>query len=249
MISVLIPTRNRPDLLKQCVESLLVALDGIKVSNLVVWDNGDDDETKIVTGLNRMKRLSTGQNESYSRSMNLSSQQAKGDLLLLNNDVFLTPGCINSMVRALKEGCEVVGAKLLYPQGTVQHYGVGFSRDYMPFHIGRYEAADSPWCSIDRVVAATTFACVLIKRTLWETLGGLDEEYFYSFEDIDFCLRAREIGAVVGIVHDAMAVHLEAQTQGRSDNDARNWEVFAKKWLNTGRIYAALGVWPQWIRE
>lgn len=249
MTTAIIVTKGRPDLLRQCLVSLSASLNGSQPPKVVVWDNEGDAETKAICREFVVKRFGGGANESFSAANNLAAQGTKGDLLLLNNDVFLQPGCISAMQRARREGANIVGAKLLYPQGVVQHYGIGFSRDYMPFHIGRGEAPDSPWCSQDRVVAATTFAAVLIERALWDSLGGLDEEYIYSYEDIDYCLRAREVGAVVGVACDAVAIHLESQTVGRSDNDVRNWGIFAKKWLDTGRLYAALGVWPQWIRR
>jgi len=245
--STVILTKDRPDLLRECLHSLTLSMNGVQPPKVVVWDNGGDPETRNLCREFRTKRLSSGANESFSAANNEAAKKTKGDLLLLNNDVQLQPGCLQAMERARKEGANIVGAKLLYPNGAVQHYGIGFSRDYMPFHIGRYEAPDSSWCSEDRVVVATTFACVLIERDLWDTLGGLDEEYHYSYEDVDFCLRAREVGATVGVVHDAVAIHQESQTVGRSDNNVRNWGIFVKKWISTGRMYAALGVWPQWI--
>ena len=247
---VIILTRDRPDLLRECLRHLQTSVNGGPKPPVFVWDNGADEETPAICAEFGARRLGgDGTNISFSAANNAAARGFKGDLLLLNNDVFVRPGCLEALIAERKAGCDIVGTKLLYPNGTIQHYGIGFSRDYQPFHVSRGAAPHDWFIRENRVCPAVTFACVMISRKTWDDLGGLDEEYFYSYEDIDFCLRARETGAIVGVSAAAQAVHLESQTEGRSANDGVNWVTFHRKWVANGRLYAALGVWPFWISD
>lgn len=244
---VAIVTRDRPDLLYRCLEHLTAAM-GDKRAPIIVWNNGTDEKTPILCAEYGVKMLGgDGENTSFSKANNECAKQFKGDVLLVNNDVYLTPGAIDALIAERQNGCDIVGAKLLYPNGRVQHFGVGFSRDWQPFHLGRHEPSDSEWCSEPHVVRAVTFALALINRLAWDRLEGLDEQYFFGYEDIDFCLRAGLSGDVIGVTPDAVAVHLESQSEGRSSHDARNWNVFKSGWVDGGHIHPALGVWPAYI--
>lgn len=244
---VAIVTRDRPDLLRRCLEHLIAAM-GAGRAPIIVWDNGTDKETPAICRQFRAKRLSaSGKNLSFSAANNAAVAEFSGDILLVNNDVFVEPGAIDALLAERARGCDIIGAKLLYPNGRVQHFGVGFSRDWQPFHLARFDPPDSGWCAEPRVVPAVTFALAMISRQVWNGLSGLDEEYFFGYEDIDFCLRGRMSGAMIGVTPDAVAMHLESQTEGRSSHDARNWARFKSAWIDSGYLYAALGVYPPYL--
>lgn len=245
---VIVVTRDRPDLLRECLRRLAASLNGGPRPALVVYDNGSDPETPAICAEYGAERLGgTGENVSFARANNEAARRFRGDVLLLNNDVEVFPGCLEALVAGRRAGCDLVGAKLLYPDGTIQHFGIGFSRDYQSFHLGRGQPATEPWMAENRVVAAATGACLLIRRRCWDELGGLDEGYVFGWEDVDFCLRAREQGYICGVVHEAVAVHHESQTAGRSSFDSANWQRYQESWVRTGRVHAALGVWPMFL--
>ena len=139
---------------------------------------------------------------------------------------------------------DIAGAKLLYPDGTIQHYGKWFTLDFHPFHVLRWQPADDPLAQQIRSFPDVTFACVAIRKVVWDDLKGLDEEYLNGYEDDDFCLRAKERGADVGLHPKMLATHLEAQTTGiDTANKAAQYERFKKIWVETGRIQWPLGVY------
>lgn len=244
---VCIVTRDRPDLLYRCLEHLIAAM-GDKRAPIVVWNNGTDEKTPILCAEYGVKMLGgNGENTSFSKANNECAKQFKGDVLLLNNDVFLDKGAIAAMIAERQNGCDIVGAKLLYPNGTIQHYGVGFSRDWNPMHLARGWPAGYEWATEPHVVPAVTFALALINRRTWDRLEGLDERYFFGYEDTDCCLRAKLSGEVIGVIPNAVATHLESQTEGRSSHDAGNWLLFKRAWIDSGQLYDALGVYPAYL--
>lgn len=247
---IAIVTRDRPELLRECFRHLRESVNGGPKPPIWVFNNGSDPETPALCREYGAKALSRpGENVGFAEANNLLAAEFKGDVLLCNNDVFPMAGCLEALARERAKGCDIVGAKLLYPDGRVQHFGVGFTRDYWPLHTGRFEPQDSEWASEPRVVPAVTGALMLIARDMWERLGGFDTAFYFGSEDIDFCLRAREAGSICGVVPDAVAIHLESQTAGRSAHDARNAAVYKAKWIDSGRIYQALGVWPSFLQQ
>lgn len=168
-------------------------------------------------------------------------------LLLLNNDLILQPGFWAGLQEAIDLGYEVIGAKLLYPNGTIQHYGKFLTLDMVPFHVLRYQPADHSQAQQVRPFPDVTFACVAIKREIWEDLGGLDEGYQNGYEDDEFCFAARERGAQIGVHPGVLAIHLEAQTSGiDTANKAKQFERFHQKWIESGRCQWVLGVFQGW---
>ena len=235
VISVIIPTKNRLGLLQQCVASLQQHLKA--AHEIVVVDNGNDGSADWARaqGLKAVVQSPL----TFAQACNLGAQTAWGDwLLLCNNDII-----VQSRIKVpTAEG--IYGYRLLYPNGLIQHAGVGFDLKGNPYHLWHLAPAATPEAMSGCVVAAVTFAFAFISRRLWDRLGGLDTAYINSYEDTDFCLRAREIGCQIFYRHDAEVTHLTGQTEGRHDNVAASWAVFRQRWVDTGRIYRALGMWP-----
>ena len=138
-------------------------------------------------------------------------------ICLLNDDVRpRDPTWLAAMVGHLADpAVGVVGARLLYPDGSVQHAGVALRPDGGAVHAHRFLPGADPRARLSREVAAVTGACLLTRRALWDRLGGLDEAYPSACNDIDYCLRAREQGQGVVLAAEAVLTHLESRSFGR----------------------------------
>lgn len=197
-----------------------------------------------------------GRNTSYAEGHNLAVDALRGAgllspwLLLLNDDVDdVRPDFLACLVQAAEEQqLGVCGSILLEEYGEiVNHAGTAVWPDCATDHIGRGDVLER-WYKQGRVALtpAVTFAAVLVRTTLWDELCGLSESYFYGWEDTDFCLRALEHGAKVGVARDAVATHGECGTRPRgSSRDAQNFKVFRDSWL--GRLGPLLDTLPSHV--
>ncbi len=148
-------------------------------------------------------------------------------LLLLNDDVApIDDGWLGAMVAQLDDpSVGIVGARLLYGNGTVQHAGVVVGLAHLCEHNDRFRDADDPGpfgaVLLDRDVSAVTGACMLIRRSLWQQLGGFDPAFAIALNDVDLCLRARQAGVRVVYAAQAVLHHYESLSLGRHYAGAR----------------------------
>ncbi|MDE2005641.1 MAG: glycosyltransferase family 2 protein [Rhodospirillales bacterium] len=162
----------------------------------------------------------------FAAACNAGAAIARGALLgLLNDDVTpREPGWLAAMAGHLRDPATgIVGARLLYPDGAIQHDGVTLCADGTGRHLNRFRSRRE--AGPTREVAAVTGACLLTPRALWRRLGGLDESYASAFNDLDYCLRAREAGARVVLCAEAVLTHAESRSfrrHYRPDEAARN---------------------------
>ncbi len=182
--------------------------------------------------------LTEGRNLSFARANNWAlSEMAAERVLLLNNDALLEGGCLEAL---LGHDAAVVGSLILHPDGSVEHAGVRVPTTETdgPYHLGRGDAPDR-WIGRCEATQATTFAAAVVRRRAYLDAGGMDEEYWYGFEDVDLCLRIRERGGEVITCRDARVVHEEKTTRG-DEFDEQNFERFRRIWLSSGRAAAVL---------
>ena len=226
-VSVIIPTRNGLALLQPCIESLVTRTDYPQFEVIVVDNQSDDPATlAYLTEITRsygVKVLRYDHPFNYSAINNLAVSKASGELMcLLNNDTeVISCDWLSEMVsHVLRSGVGVVGAKLYYSDGTIQHggdaVGPGGCADH--FHSGL--AADAPGYQRRAVCAqelsAVTAACLLTHRSLFLTLGGLDEINLpIAFNDVDYCLRVGEAGLRVVWTPFAELYHHESVSRGK----------------------------------
>ena len=242
-ISVVIPTRGKADLLEPCLKALT---DGTSAElEILVVEQGEECQEALAEKFPEVIWLDGEDGMSFSDLNNLGVKHATAPyLLLLNNDCFVSKGCVDKMAKVLEEREEVgvVGAKLLFSIGTIQHIGVVFDHRGVPYHYGYNKADDGTFGPANRSddVDAVTFACAMIRRSVWDEIDGMDPAYFFNFEDIDFCLQAREKGHKVHFCHSAVAVHDEGSSGDiktpRDRGISRNLKVFAAKWIESGRL-------------
>jgi GT2 family glycosyltransferase len=225
-VSILIPTKDRGALLQACADSLgLLQYKG--EVELIVIDNGTT-EPQACAILDRLA-ASTGARIlkapgpfNFSALNNLAASQASGELLcLLNNDVEAIEGdWLEAMVRhATTDGVGAIGAQLLYPDCSIQHAGVVIGLGEAAGHVEKGRSSKERgffgWHGVTREVSAVTAACLLVRRDLYLSVGGLDERRFpVAFNDVDFCLRLKALGYRNLVVAEAQLIHHESVSRG-----------------------------------
>jgi GT2 family glycosyltransferase len=230
MVSIIIPTRDQASALKKCVHSILEKTD-YPAYELIVLDNQsyDSEALEFLAGLEkrdgvRVERIDEAFN--YSRLNNRGVELSRGSFVaLLNNDVeVLHADWLSEMVsRAMQPKVAMVGARLWYPNETIQHGGVilGAGGIASHAHVGlrRDEPGYFARAHLAQDVSAVTTACALVRRELYLQVGGFDENLAVTFNDVDFCLRLREAGYRILWTPYAELIHHESASRG-FDNSA-----------------------------
>ncbi|QEM69759.1 glycosyltransferase [Geobacter sp. FeAm09] len=254
-VSIVIPLYNQAHLTKACVEAVRATAGDPGRYELILVDNGSRDWTgEYVKSLGaEVTVITNGDNLGFARACNQGAQAARGAyLLFLNNDTKPQAGWLDALLAGADEdGADIVGGKLLYPNGRVQHAGVAFNRNGIGYHIFRNFPADAPAVNKKRSMQCVTAACLLVSRQLFLELGGFDEHFRNGFEDVDFCLRAGQAGKKVLYTPHALVIHHEEQSEGRKQFDAQNMQRYLARWQGKVRsddeaIYSAEGFSVQW---
>jgi len=228
LISIIIPTRDRVNLLKRCIESIESKTTYENYEIVIVDNNSTDRETLRYLDRSKHKVLRFNESYNFSRINNFAVKHAKGEhLLFLNNDTeIIEPAWLEAMLEHSQHPeVGVVGALLLYPrnhstsrEGTIQHAGIIFGICGVSGHAFRnLPMKDVNYFDLHRVTrncSAVTFACAMMRRNLFEQLGGLDESMPVSYNDIDLCLRIRERGYLIVFTPYALLYHHELATRG-----------------------------------
>jgi len=254
-VSIIIPLYNQAQLTKACVEAVRATAGTPEHYELILVDNGSWDWTReYVKSLgDSVTVVTNSDNLGFAKACNQGAQVAKGRyLLFLNNDTVPRAGWLEALLAgADADGADIVGAKLLYPNGRVQHAGVAFNKNGIGYHIFRNFPADAAAVNKKRFMQCVTAACLLVSRELFIELGGFDEHFHNGFEDVDFCLRGGQSGRKVLYTPHAVVVHHEEQSEGRKRFDARNMQRYLARWQGKVRcddeeLYAAEGYSVQW---
>ena len=221
LVSIIIPTNDQFALLERCVSSLLEKTEYPNYEILLV-DNDSTDSAACTwldglaaLGDPRIRVLRYPQPFNYAAMNNLAAQEARGDyLLLLNNDTAIVHGnWLDAMLNhAQRPEVGVVGAKLLYPNGQVQHAGLLLGLHGMAGYPFSGSEADAPGymhrLEIDQNYSAVSAACLMVRRSLYKELGGMDAEAFPLIcGDMDLCLRARAAGYLTVWTPHAVLLH------------------------------------------
>lgn len=227
MVSVLIPNKDHAEDLARCVESICRNAGWEDLEILILENNSQERETfalydRLQREDTRCRVLTYEGGFNFSAINNFGAQAARGEyLLLLNNDVELeTPDFVREMLSyAQRPDVGAVGAKLFYPDGTVQHAGVfiGIGGSAGHNHKGhpRNSAGDMYRLATTQNLCAVTGACLMVKSELYARFGGLDAENFaVAYNDVDFCLRLWQAGYLNVMTPFAQATHYESKSRG-----------------------------------
>lgn len=232
LISILIPTAGRAGRIHRCIESIR-ARSTYSNYELLVIDNGELPEA--VEGALMaadVRRLTLLQPFNFAANLNAAAQRAAGPWLLFLNDdtLVITPGWLESLLHVARQpAVGAAGAKLLFPDGRLQHAGVALV-DGNPGHPWYGTAADSAPPAPRRWLAVTG-ACLMTPRPLFLSCGGFDERFSLNYNDVDYCLRLHELGWRIICTPHAELIHHEAMDRpGRST--VRPWELalFKRLW-------------------
>ena len=233
LVSILIPNKDHTDDLDVCLNSFFERADYQNYEFIIIENNSVLPETfayyeKIEKEHDNVKVVYWEAGFNYSAINNFGFKFAKGDyIMLLNNDVeLITPDIFQSMLGfCMRPEVGIVGAKLLYNDHTVQHAGVLVGAGGLADHVFKGIHEDDPGymgrAISSQDVSAVTAACLLVKRSVYEEVGGLEEEFQVAFNDVDFCLKVRKAGYLVVYDADVKLFHYESKSRGMEDTTDR----------------------------
>jgi GT2 family glycosyltransferase len=229
LVSVIIPTRDRAELLAVALDGVLSATDYPAIEILVIDNDSREDATcALLRGYaseSRLRVLPVSGPFNFSDLSNKGAAQARGEVLVfLNNDIeVLEPGWLTELVSiAGEDDVGAVGAKLLYPDGTLQHGGIVLGIGGIAGHSHLGIAGDAPGyfarMQLTQEVSAVTGACLAIRSTVFDAIGGFDAQCLaVAFNDVDLCLRLRAAGYRNIWTPFARLTHHESKSRGLED--------------------------------
>lgn len=234
-LTVVIPSFGLAALLQACLTQLEVSIANARLGRfaIVVTDNGSDipysDEQ---FHCDHLRIVRTDRRVSFARACNLGAAEQPADhYLFLNNDILLHPGALDDMMHLIaKPNVGICGARLVYPDETIQHCGIRMTADD---RAARHEFHGRTSRSVSRTVRsfqAVTGAALLIRGDLYIRLGGFDEMYPFGYEDTDLCLRARLTGCRVTCSQAFDSIHFESTSNKDPLRHAASRKVFMHRW-------------------
>ena len=226
LVSIIVPTRDRLDLLARCAEGVLHGTDYDPLE-LIIVDNGSVEPETLahfeeLKADPRVRILPAPGPFNFSALMNGAVAEARGEIiLLLNNDIsMIRSDWLSEMVsHAVQPNVGAVGARLLYPDGTIQHAGVVLGTGGVAGHLhvgapGEYSGYQGH-LKLARNVSAVTAACLAMRRSVWEEVGGMDAEHLtVAFNDVDLCLKIRAADYEIVWTPFAELYHHESASRG-----------------------------------
>lgn len=226
LVSIIIPTRDRADLLRVCLDGVLRRT-RYPALEVLIADNGstEPDALKLLGEVKadpRVRVLSLPGPFNFAHITNSAVSEARGDvLLLLNNDIeVINEDWLREMVsHAVRPDVGAVGARLLYPNGRLQHGGIVLGVGGVAGHllVGTHRDDYGPFgvLGLLRSVSAVTAACLALRRDVWKQVGGMDEvNLSVAFNDVDLCLKIRKLGLRVVCTPFAELYHHESASRG-----------------------------------
>ena len=228
MVSILIPNKDQKESLQKCLQSIWEKTEYENYEILIVENNSTKEETfayyKEIDKKNRVRVLYWDREFNYSAINNFAAREAKGEyLLLLNNDTeVITKGWIKELLsNCARKEVGMVGAKLYFPDNTIQSagtiIGLGGLADHAFVNMSRKRAGYMHRASIQMNLSGVTAACAMVKRSVYEEVGGLEEKLSVAFNDVDLGLKIVTAGYL--IVYDPFVelYHYESRSRGVDD--------------------------------
>ena len=253
-VSFIIPLFNNLALTRACVASLQATLPAGLTHEIILVDDGSTDATRawLSTLAPPFRVVLNDRNLGYAAANNRAIAIARGDVLaLLNNDLVFLPRWLEPMLgahRSLADRAGLIGnIQLDAGTGAIDHTGIIINQQGKPVHDRALPARRSRLLSSVRPVPALTGACVLVKRALWQQLGGFDEGYVNGGEDVDLCFRARAVGRTNAVALRSVVRHHISASVGRKLHDEENSYRLARRWQQ--ELVTDPGALREWCRE
>lgn len=249
LISIIIPNKDHIEDLKKCMDSIDEKSTYRNYEFVIVENNSTEEETfvyyKQIEKRENVQVIYYEGGFNFSKINNFGVQYAKGEyLLLLNNDTeIIAPECLEELLGyCMRDDVGIVGAKLCYPDDTIQHAGVVIGFGGMAGHAfiesSRYDIGYMGRIMCAQDYSAVTAACMMTKKSVFERVDGLTEKLVVAFNDIDYCLKVRGMNKLVVYNPYAELYHYESKSRGLEDTPERierfNGEValFTERWEN-----------------
>lgn len=247
LVSIVIPNKDHIDDLKKCMQAIDTRSTYRNYEYIIVENNSEKQETfayyKELEHKENVTVLYWPEEFNYSSINNFGVAHAKGEyILLLNNDTeMINDDCLEQMLGyCQREDVGIVGARLYYDDNTIQHAGVivGFGgiagHAFVTLHEdeGLYQSRTKVACDY----SAVTAACMMVKKSVFDAVGGLEPKFRVAFNDVDFCMKVRQTGKLVVYVPQAMLYHYESKSRGLEDTPEKQarfsgeMELFLKRW-------------------
>jgi GT2 family glycosyltransferase len=257
-VTVIVPTRDHGDDVDRCLASIF-AHASYPQFEVVIVDNGSTERASLATferwagAEKRVRILRHAVPFNFAEINNYAAAQTAGRyLLFLNNDTeVITADWMEAMVeQAQRPSIGAVGAKLLFPDGTVQHAGVVTGIGGVAGHGHKYaDGSTGGYFNVVRTAnnySAVTGACLMVRRDAFERAGGFDERLAIAFNDVDFCLRLRAFGLYNIYLAHVVLYHYESKSRGADDEGAKRARFHGERDRMRERWGAALACDPHY---
>lgn len=233
--SIIIPVVNNLKHNRECLESLF-AHTADPAHEIVVVDNGSTDGSReyFQSLGDKIRLVSNEGRRTFAQSCNQGAREARGQyLVFLNNDTRVTENWLAPMLACFQHDPQIglVANKQLFPgDGTVSHVGGAFTPFGSPEHLYQYFDPNLPFLNCDRELQWVTACCIAIQNSLFHEVGGFDEGFQNSFEDVDLCFKVRSKGLKNFYCARSVIYHYGQATVGRGDHEDSNRKRFFQRW-------------------
>lgn len=243
-LSIIIPVKDQIQYLDKCLASLQ-KVEGVNFEVIISNDGSGPEVVQYLEQFPQLNVIHSSQSEGFITACHKGVQRSVGKyLLFLNSDTeLIEPLSFRKMLDCFEynKNIGVVGAKLLYPNNTVQHFGLVWDSkqmNYVHFAIGKDK--NDPIVCTSQPFDVISGACFMVSRELWNKIGGFDKIYSPGyFEDTNFCLVVKELGYTNICCSEAVLYHAQSKsfTGGPTkDHFSRNHEIFKSRWIRTGKV-------------
>jgi GT2 family glycosyltransferase len=232
--SVVVPVHGHAGITRQCIDLLLDGPQPRASWELIVVDDASADSTPdlLASYGGRLRVVRSDESRGFAAACNRGAEDASGRyLVFLNNDTEPGDGWLDALVAYADAhlNAAVVGSKLLYANGTVQHAGIVITQERFPRHVYAGFPADHPAVGRSRRFRCVTAAATLFRSEPYADAGGFDTVFHNAYEDVDLCLRLGTSGHEVHYCADSVLTHLETATRDFSDYE-QNHRLYLERW-------------------
>ncbi|MFB0524839.1 MAG: glycosyltransferase, partial [Phycisphaerae bacterium] len=240
-VSIVIPVFNNVEYTKRCLKALIENTPNSRYEVIIV-DNGSTDGTKeflkCLSG--SVKIISNCENLGFAKACNQGAAAADGNyLVFLNSDTKVQPGWLEQLLEVLENDSEVgaVGSKLLYPDGSIQHAGVAIlhvegKNSLLPKHVFMRQPSDHIFVNVPMLFQVVTAACIVIRKSDFESVDGFDESYWNGYEDVDLCFKLTKAGKKIVYQPKSVVLHYESRSskEERYKRIQQNDRLLQERW-------------------
>jgi len=249
-VNIVVPTYNGKKFLDPLWKCLRENISDKINWKLTLVDDGSIDGTdRWAEKYPEINYIKNEANVGFAKSCNRGAKSLEAEyILFLNNDTEPQKGFLEYMLKIAEDNYPkfpIVGAKLLTIDGRfIQHAGIRFmAASGYPYEYGQGRPADDYSCNKSREAEAVTAACILVEKEVFDRLGGFCEEFINGWEDVDFCLRAKEYGYGIYYCADAVILHHRFGSEGRFLHETENKSLFREKWLHHRKLDVIAPFW------